>query len=269
MREFETLARGLYLPSQVHIDYEPALHLQVNAEEQAWMDTHWHKKLLQAKQNQTLLFDAPLFRLISASASTNTTLNLILGDTSYKEFVTTRVPEFAQKHNRSELGNPLSVCSVIETLDGYILLEQRQGVDIYVGRYHVIGGFFERDRDTRADQQPDPFAAMQREIREETGILPEDIAIQHSLGIVYDLATPHGEMLFLTQLRITLSEVQQRTPEDNEIQQLQHLHVDADSLRDFILKYHGNISATGEPNLLFYGAWKFGEPWLEAIWPLL
>src|SRR5207247_4109154 len=95
----------------------------------------------------------------------------VLGETGYKEYVTTRVPEFAQGRKREELGNALSVCSVVETRDGYILLDKRQGVDVYVGRYHVIGGFFERDLDTTRSNQPDPFGAMSRVIREAIGIL--------------------------------------------------------------------------------------------------
>jgi 8-oxo-dGTP pyrophosphatase MutT (NUDIX family) len=133
-------------------------------------------------------------------------------------------------------------------------------VDVYEGRYHVIGGFFERGLDPI-----DPFAAMRREIREETGIQSTDIRDQYCLGIVYDVATPHPEMCFLTRLDISLKEVQTRKPEDDEIVQLQILQVNAASLREFILTHHGNISATGEPNLLLYGKWKFGEQWYEDV----
>jgi 8-oxo-dGTP pyrophosphatase MutT (NUDIX family) len=106
---------------------------------------------------------------------------------------------------------------------------------------------------------------MQREIREETGIQRTDISEQYVLGIVYDLATPHAEICFLTRLHIPLSEVHRRQPEDNEIKQLHTLQITAQSLRTFILRHHGNISATGEPNLLLYGAWKFGLNWYEEI----
>ena len=191
-------------------------------------------------------------------------LHLVLGDTSYKEYTTTRVPEFAQGRSRQELSNALAVCSVIETSDGSILYERRRKVAVYVGRYHVIGGFFERDLDTSATN-PDPFAAIRREIREETGIQAADIAEQHCLGVVYDVATPHAEVCFLTRLCIPLNEVHQRVPEDDEIQQLLSLYVTEENLRDFILTNHGNISATGEPNLLLYGTVKFGEGWFEEM----
>ena len=265
MFEFEILVRGLYRQTDLHIAYQPDQRLLLPSEQQAWLDQRWQEKLYQAQQQHHLLFDAPLYRFINAQAQPGNILALTLGETSYKEYVVTREDTFAHGRARNELGNPLAVCSVVETSDGFILLDQRQGVDVYVGRYHVIGGFFERGLDTTASQQPDPFAAMQREIREETGIQAGDIQEQVCLGLVYDLATPHAELCFLTRLHIPLTEVLQRKPEDSEIKALQTLHVTQTSLRHFLLQNHGNISATGEPNLLFYGALKFGEDWHEAI----
>jgi ADP-ribose pyrophosphatase YjhB (NUDIX family) len=263
MIEFEILTSGLYRLDQLVINYDPSLRMLINPAIQSWMDTFWQQKLAEACEKSTPLFDTNLFRLVEATSRPDSTLHLILGDTSYKEYVTTRVPEFFQGRDRQELSNAFAVCSVIETSDEYILLDKRQGVDMYVGRYHVIGGFFERDLDMIG--QPDPFKAIRREIREETGIQVEDIQEQYCLGVVYDLSTPHGEMCFLTRLNISLAEVQTRSPEDNEVKQLLSLAVTAESLRDFVLHHHGNISPTGEPNLLMYGAVKFGEQWFEEI----
>ena len=215
-----------------------------------------------AHENGLRLFNSPLFRFSAAAARQDGSLHLVMGDTSYKEYVATRTADFAQKHTRENLGNPLAVCSVVETGDNYILLDRRQGVDVYVGRYHVIGGFFERELDMGT--QPDPFAAIRREIREETGIQASDIKEQYCLGVVYDLATPHGEMCFLTRLNIPLQTVlHNRTPEEDEIKQLLSLQVTPESLHEFIVMNHGNISATGEPNLLLYGKEKFGKEWYD------
>jgi 8-oxo-dGTP pyrophosphatase MutT (NUDIX family) len=263
--EFEILARGLYCPDQLDIIYDPSLRMPINPSIQAWMDTLWEQKLAIAQIQKIPLFDAPLFRFIEAESKSDGTLHLVLGNTGYKEYVTTRVPEVAQGRKREELGNALSVCSVVETSDGYILLDKRQGVDVYVGRYHVIGGFFERDLDSTGFQEPDPFGAICREIREETGIQQSDINEQFCLGVVYDTATPHAEMCFLTRLTIPLAEVNRRVPEEDEIKKLEVLKVTKESLREFLLKNHGNISATGEPNLLLYGGVRFGERWLEEM----
>jgi 8-oxo-dGTP pyrophosphatase MutT (NUDIX family) len=263
--EFEILARGVYRPDQLDISYDPSLRMPTNPTMLAWIDSLWEQKLAIAHKKGIPLFDAPLFRFIEAESKSDGTLYLMLGDTGYKEYVTTRVPEFAQGRRREELGNALSVCSVVETSDGYILLDKRQGVDVYVGRYHVIGGFFERDRDSTGGKQPDPFGAICREIREETGIQQSDIREQFCLGVVYDTATPHAEMCFLTHLTIPLAEVHRRVPEEDEIKQLKVLKVTEVSLREFLLMKHGNISATGEPNLLMYGGVRFGEEWFVEM----
>ncbi len=265
MLEFEILTHGLYRPDQLYITYDPSLRMPTTPTIQAWMDTLWEQKLAIAREQNIPLFDAPLFRFVEVEAKADGTLHLVLGDTGYKEYVTTRDPEFAQGRKCEELGNALSVCSVVETSNGYILLDKRQGVDVYVGRYHVIGGFFERDRDSTVSQQPDPFGAIRREIREETGILQSDISEQFCLGVVYDAATPHAEMCFLTCLAIPSAEVHNRIPEEDEIKQLETLFVTKESLRDFLLRNHGNISATGEPNLLMYGDVRFGREWFEKM----
>lgn len=267
MVEFEIIARGCYRPDQVRIDYDPALRMPTTPEILTWMDRCWQEKLQRARESGTRLFDSPLFRFVEATSQDDGTLRLLVGDTSYKEYVTTRVPEFFAGRTRQELGNALSVCSVVETSDDYILLDRRQGVDVYVGRYHVIGGFFERGLDvTPQSARPDPFGAMRREIREETGIQAEDIREQYCLGVVYDTQVPHGEICFLTRLNIARHEVvEQRRPEEDEIKELLTLQVTEESLRAFIVSNHGNISATGEPNLLLYGAWKFGEAWFEEM----
>jgi len=262
MLEYEILARGLFLPAQIAITYDPSLRMATGPAIQQWMDTLWAQKLTMAREQDFPLYDAPLYRFVDVEARADGTLHLTLGDTGYKEYVTTRVPEFYMGRERQELGNALSVCSVVETSDGYILLDKRRGVDVYVGRYHVIGGFFERDRDSTGDAQPDPFGAMCREIREETGIQVADIAEQYCLGLVYDLATPHAELCFLTRLHIPLAEVKTRVPEEDEIKQLETLRVTEQSLRDFITQNHGNISATGEPNLLLYSELLYGKQWL-------
>src|SRR5258708_12958932 len=135
MLEFEILARGLYQPAQLDITYDPSLRMPTDPTMQRWMDTLWQEKLTLAQQKNIPLFDAPLFCLVEAEAKAGGTLRLLLGDTGYKEYVTTRVPEFAREHTRPELGNALSVCSVVETLSGYIFLDNRHAAHMYVRRY--------------------------------------------------------------------------------------------------------------------------------------
>jgi len=62
-----------------------------------------------------------------------------------------------------------------------------------------------------------------------------------------------------------LVEVHNRIPEEDEIKQLEMLKVTEAELREFLVKNHGNISATGEPNLLMYGGVRFGREWFEKM----
>ena len=285
MLEFEILARGLFGPHELDIMYDSSLHMPTEGlmenmgmagrtganragaslTVQEWIDTQWRQQLAIAHEQGFPLFDAPLFRLVNVEVSTGGKLHLVLGDTTYKEYTVTRLPTFWQGRNRQQLSNPLAVCSVVETSDGFILYEQRQNVAVHAGRYHVIAGFFERNLDRDAQGRPDPFGAMCRELREETGIQAADIKDQYCLGAVYDIINPHGELCFLTRLHISLEEVLTRTPEDDEVKELRSLAVTKESLRDFLIANHGNISATGEPNLLMYGGWKYGEGWLGEV----
>lgn len=262
--EFEILLQGLFRPEQVLIQYDAEQTLPIDAALSTDMERLWQEKLALARQRGVPLYDTPLFRFVEAEARANE-LRLLLGKTSYREYVVTREHAFASQRARQELANPLAVCSVVETSDGHILLDKREGVDVYVGRYHVIGGFFERDLDLDGAGRPDAFAAMRREITEETGVLPTDIVAQTCLGLVYDLLTPHAELCFLTRLAIPLATALTRLPRDGEIKRLHSLPAHAEQLRAFLLQNHGAISATGEPNLLLYGAKKFGEAWLEEV----
>jgi 8-oxo-dGTP pyrophosphatase MutT (NUDIX family) len=293
MLEFEILARGFFRRHELDVTYDPSLRMPTDglvenlgevgrtgadrAEAsprptkrpyitmQEWVDAQWQQQLAIAHEQGFPLFDAPLFRLINVEVSTEGKLHLVLGATTYKEYTVTRLPTFSQGRNRQQLSNPLAVCSVVETSDGFILYEQRQNVAVHTGRYHVIAGFFERNLDRDAQGQPDPFGAMCRELHEETGIQVADIKDQYCLGAVYDIINPHGELCFLTRLHIPLAEVLTRTPEDDEVKELLSLAVTKESLRAFLIENHGNISATGEPNLLMYGGWKYGEEWLGEV----
>lgn len=264
MLDFEFLVRGCFTPAQLVVDYNPTHHVSLTTEMRATMEQLWHDKLAQAKEKNFPLFDGQLFRLMYAEERDDSTLRVKLGDTSYKEYVATRSPEFSRQLTRDELSNPLSVCSVIETLDGYILLENRQGTDVHDGRIHVIGGFMDRDKDG-VGHAPDPFAAMNREMREETGIQEQDIREQYCLGMVYDTLVPHPELCFVTRLSIPLTTLSKRKPEDNEVKELRMLRVNATTLKESIQANHGNISPTGEAALILYGTWKFGAGWFEDV----
>ncbi len=264
MLDFEFLVRGCYTQEELIVDYNPTHHASFTPEMRSTMEQIWQDRLTSAKGQNVPLYDGQLFRLMYAEERENSTLRIKLGNTSYKEYVGTRSPELSQQLTRDELSNPLAVCTVIETLDNYILLEQRQNTDVHDGRIHVIGGFMERGKDNIVSA-PNPFAAMNREMREETGIQEDDIREQYCLGVAYDTLVPHPELCFVTRLNIPLTTLSRRKPEDNEVKELRMLRVNATTLKDSIQANHGNISPTGEAALILYGTWKFGAGWFEDM----
>ena len=264
MLDFEFLVRGCFAPDQIVIHYNPALHIELTDELRSEIERIWQEKLMQSQQQSFQLFDGKLFRMVDEEQLADSALHIVLGDTSYKEYVATRTPAFVQQLTRRGVSNALAVCSVIETLDGFVLLEQRQGTDGHNGRFHVIGGFMERDIDNKG-HVPDPFFAMNREMREETGIQTDDIREQYCLGLAYDTLLPHPELCFVTRLKIPLATVSKRKAEDNEVQVLRVLRATAASLKESILSNHGNISPTGEAALILYGSWKFGTGWFDEV----
>ena len=264
MLEFDLLARNLYTPDQLHIHYDPSLRMSITPQQQARIETRWQQRLAIAHKHNVRLFDGQLFRLVALEPHADGTLYLSLGDTGYKDYVATRDDEEEFSKPRFERANPLSVCGAVETSDGHILLERRPMRGVHAGRYHVIGGFTDRTMDMH-DGHIDLYSAMSRELREETGIQQEDIREQVCLGAAYDMLLPHPELCFGIQLKISYEEVLQREPEDDEIEQMLTTRATPDELRAFICGNRGKISPTGEPTLLLYGAYRFGEAWYEDV----
>lgn len=263
MLEYEMITRGLFRADDVDISYDPTLTMPVTPVIQARMDALWQKKLTSTQQRNVPLYDRPLYRYVGAKlVPQDSRLILKLGNTSYKEHITSCEPEFSSQHPRAELSNAISLCSVVETSDRYILLDKRADADVEESRYHIISGFFERETTTN---EPDPFVAMTREIHKKTGIQSADIRLQCCLGVAYDLLTPHAALCFHTFLKIPLAAVREYIPYESEIKQLHSLAVTIESLRAFILQNHGVLSATGEASLLMYGASMFGYAWFQEM----
>ncbi|MDO8674009.1 MAG: NUDIX hydrolase [Dehalococcoidia bacterium] len=257
MIEFEILVDGSEFGLEIEASYQSGLRMPSDDVERRWIEETWLQSLQRAESEGVPLYDGRLFRL-EGFATAAGRLTLRLGDTGYKEYVATRRPEFHGVHPRQHLANPLAVCAVLVTSDARILVEHRHGLDVYAGRYHVIGGFFERDKDGEA--APDPVRAIQREVREETGL-----DLDHSrftcLALVYDRITPHPELCFTAPISLTFDEVRQLQGTDGEVNRLEFIEDSPASLRNFILANHGNISATGEPCLILYGKRRFGRGW--------
>jgi hypothetical protein len=229
---------------------------------QRFIDNQWHTQVRKYEKEGMKMFNGKLFRLKHFHKGGDRVF-LELGDTNYKDYVGTSIKEFYESHPYDKLANPLAVSVTLVTSDRKILVEKRNKMDVYRGRYHVIGGFIERDIDVGADSRPDPFKAIKREVWEEIGVALLDENL-FSLGLVRNLKVPHPEVCFFARMDISSEEVfaiSAANKLDGEIEQLDFIEDSSDDLARFIVFNHGNIVATGEACMLLYGNDRYGEAW--------
>lgn len=258
MHNYAVLARGPYRPDQLLISYAPGARRTARPGDQADAGAAWQNALDQARQIGIPLYDGLLYRLMSFEQRPGQ-LGLQLGDTSYKEYVATRAPAFVRGRSEDELAQPLAVCVAVVTRDERILVERRQRSEVGTGRYHVIGGFFERDKDV-GPEGPSPFLAMAREVREETEleIDPREFLV---LGLAYDRLLPHPELCLTVSTPMSFAEVARHVPRDGEVVHLESVGADAASLSAFLLANRNDLTPSGEACLTMYGVWRYGDGW--------
>jgi 8-oxo-dGTP pyrophosphatase MutT (NUDIX family) len=256
--EFEILAAGSFRSGDIVTRFTPDPASPRSPEDNASIERTWRERVAECQESGVSLYDGALFRLLKYDFVEGR-LVLEFGNTSYREYVGTRTPSYSATHGRSDLANPMAVCAVVRTSDGKILLDRRVGTDVYAGRYHVIGGFADRDNDLQTSAF-NPFDAIAREVREETGLDTSP----HSFictGLAYDVLTPHPELCFLTHAADSHQAEEALKNGDKEIHALEFLEDSAESLGNFLRQNHGKISATGEASLLLYGLHSYGESW--------
>ena len=260
-REFEIQVAAIVRPGQIVACYSPDPPTPRSPEEIASIDRTWEERLLECQKTGVPLFDGSLFRL-QAHHLHDGILTLDFSNTTYKEYVGTRAASYARTHHRSELANPLAVCAVVRTSDAKILVEKRSGADVYVGRYHVIGGYADRNKDLRASSF-NPFDAIAREVNEETGLALSPSSFICS-GLAYDVLTPHPELCFVAQAPHSHEVLEAHKKSDGEIRALEFVEDSPQSLENFLRQHHGQISATGEAALLLHGLHSYGQFWFAS-----
>ncbi len=173
-----------------------------SATDKATIEANWSARMQKAQDAGQCLYDSDLFRLHSVIAN-DEMVHLHLGDTSYKEYVTTRHPACSM-----ERADPIGTGIIITTVDGFIPVGHRSpSAEVNPGYLFTFGGFFERSVDIDPDTgQPNPFRCVMREVYEETGLA---LSMEHltCLGIVYDEKNCHPELSFLCSVPLTKSEL--------------------------------------------------------------
>jgi 8-oxo-dGTP pyrophosphatase MutT (NUDIX family) len=211
----------------------------------------WNEQIIKAKERNSLLFNGPLAH-VKNWVTYEDTLHLHLGLTDYKSYVCTREREFKNMFPDIQAATPLAVCAAIITTDRKIIVEQRKGVDIYDGFFHVAGGFLDPENDLYSDGIPDPVKCIVREVKEEVGLdVSSDSLIL--LGLAEDTIVPHYELCYLTYLNISSDEVKsnfEMAETDGEFNNPIFIDFTIESINAFLATNKDRISATGKECLI-------------------
>ncbi len=137
------------------------------------------------------LFDGAMCRFESLDATADR-LTLRVSRTSYRVFVNTNLfgPRDLPAAGRA---NPIGVSSILETVDGKLLLGRRgEGVAYYPNRVHPFAGSLEWPGDGGAI---DVFAECRRELAEELRVADGEIESLRLVAVCEDVDLRHPELL--------------------------------------------------------------------------
>lgn len=268
MPDFKILCETSFEPGDVETIHNAGSinGMPKDQETENLIQERWSVAVGEARKRDVEIFNGMLFRLNNLSVTKDNKLVLQLGDTTYREYAATRAGAFRKSRQDRDLANPLALCIAITTTDGRIVIEKRGNVDVYSGRYHVIGGFMERPHDFY-EGTPNPFHGIAREVEEEVGLKLPAHAVRLT-GVVYDLITPHPELCFCAESNLSSREITRiflRSEKDHEVEKLSYIDASKEKLGEFIVSRRRVTSVTGQACLLLYGKHKYGAAWFRTV----
>ncbi len=223
----------------------------------------WEAALQKAAQRGSDLFAGRMCRLAEWEL-TEEGARFLLGPTDYRELLGTNMtdPDTRGEEGESALSDGAGVCSVIQTADGKLLLQQRSSaVFAYPGWYHCCGGNLSPLG--QLDGPISPFAAMRIELAEELGCGPADVAGMSLIGLARERRTRKPEFLFHLRVGAGQSDLEDRI--GNEHDRLLFVDDSPVSLRSFLSEESARIAPAGLACLVAYGALAFGSSWRSEV----
>ncbi len=234
--EYRILAAGHFRPSQVVQRHDPNLYrADYSFGELEAMDLRWIQETRRAEQQGRMVYSTDLFRLAEVRVEGDN-LHLSLGNTEYKDYVATRDPIEAVTR-----ANPLGSVVIATTADGYIPFCWRAAhLDVNPGKLFGFGGFFDRALDLTDAGEPDVFACIRRELKEELG--NSNVQTLHCVGVVYDCLHPHPEIAFSAKLADTRARLQTELAWSDEVGAMVMVH--RDELTEFLRDRRTDVCST-------------------------
>lgn len=228
----------------------------------------WEAESALAANDNRVLYDAPLARLVRAVAAKNHLL-LELGTTTYREFVGTHFHHAAaiRRLDPQFLAQALGVSALVQTSDGYLAFGRRnRRVAWHAGYLHAFGGMVEAT-DRLPDGRYDAFGRMLEELHEETTIRAPEVADLSLIGLVRDRALFQPELLFDARVSLTRAQLSARidlAAADAEHVAVEWLFDEPDGVAPF-LRAAQPVTPVAQAVLLLHGRWCWGSEWFEHV----
>ena len=226
----------------------------------------WEAETALAREDDRILYNGSLVRLVRVTAKPES-LHMTLAPTCYRDFFGTNVHNAGQstRINQKSFADPLGISATVITRDGYIALGRRsQRVACHEGYLHTFGGMLE-PRDRRKDGSFDLFGGIARELSEELGVQPDDIADSVIIGLVRDRRLQQPELLFDVTLKLTRGQLQglfDPSLSDQEHTGIEFVHDDPEAILPFV-ENSSPVTPVAEASLLLHGRHTWGAPWYE------
>jgi 8-oxo-dGTP pyrophosphatase MutT (NUDIX family) len=221
--------------------YSP-VRISFNDNERSYIDKKWNYEV----KKKPSIFDGKLFHVKRQEFL----LPRLVFDTcmsSFKEWIGTKRNEFKKLFGQNRIIKPLSVGSMIVTSDNKWIIGRRLETYDFEGRYTLLAGYMDPDRDI-VNFRPDPFFAIKREIEEETGINKNrDISNIACLGLD---CTDQPYLAFSTQLGISYDELISNMPEEKEFRNFEAYQYEMQSIENFITSKYKELTPHTLANML-------------------
>lgn len=226
----------------------------------------WQAQVEARRQAGGILFNGQLARYLRHRVQDGC-LSIDVGPTDYANFMSTNL---LNHHRGDEWGwelfsNPIGTSATLMTADGWILLGRRNDrVAWHAGYVHNFGGGLEAG-ERRADGSIDGFESIQRELREELALRPEDTTRMVCLGLIRDPTIRQPELIFDVHLCLRREDLAGRlNPDDPHEEHTATLACRnaPEAILPFI-RSNTPITPVAVGALCLHGRHAFGEAWYQ------
>lgn len=213
---FRLLCQGHWLPRQVRANFQDHLHV-LPPPHAGRAEAFWQELAANAGNH---FYNGELFRLEKFSANPEL-LELSLTRTCYRD----QLYNNAHLHELGETATTrgLGVSAIVVTSDDYTpIIRRSMHLGEAPGMLDVIGGHAHPNLHLRADK-PDLFAAIADEVTAELGLMPEEVNVECCNGIVEHPATLKPDIVFLTRIKSTMTQLKQSAQHASEAEEFNEL----------------------------------------------